>query len=83
MRMNTHAAAVIDKLGGPTAVAKLFRIRPPSVCKWRTGGIPKARVMYLELARAKELRGFDLAAATSKASRASDEQPRQRNHRPA
>lgn len=69
--MNTHAAAVIDKLGGTAAVAKLFRIRPPSVCKWRSEGIPKARVMYLEVARAKDLRGIDLAAATSKFSRGS------------
>lgn len=63
--MNTHAAAVIDKLGGTAAVAKLFRIRQPSVCKWRNAGIPKARIMYLEVARAKELRGIDLVAATS------------------
>jgi len=32
------------------AVAKLFRIKPPSVSGWRKNGIPSARMDYLMLA---------------------------------
>lgn len=41
---------IIDALGGTTAVARIFDIRPPSVTEWKTEGIPKARLMYLKLA---------------------------------
>lgn len=41
---------IIDRLGGTTAVARMFEIEPPSVSEWRTEGIPKARLMYLKLA---------------------------------
>lgn len=42
---------LIDALGGTSAVARLFDIKPPSVSNWRTVGIPKARLMYLRLSR--------------------------------
>ncbi|MEZ7524035.1 hypothetical protein [Burkholderia vietnamiensis] len=41
---------VIDRLGGTTAVARIFEIKPPSVHEWRTNGIPKGRLQYLRLA---------------------------------
>ena len=41
---------IIDSLGGTLAVAKLFRIKPPSVSGWRKNGIPSARMDYLMLA---------------------------------
>jgi hypothetical protein len=43
---------IIDALGGTSAVARLCEIRPPSVSGWLARGrIPKARLMYLKLAR--------------------------------
>lgn len=45
------ANAIIDALGGPTAVARLCKVKVPSVCEWRHNGIPQARLMYLQLAR--------------------------------
>lgn len=43
---------IIDALGGTSAVARLCEIKPPSVSEWRaTGSIPKARLMFLKLAR--------------------------------
>lgn len=39
----------IDTLGGATAVAALFDIRPQAVSQWRRDGIPRARRMYLAL----------------------------------
>lgn len=42
---------VIDAIGGTAAVARLCRVREPSVSKWRKTGIPSARRMYLELIR--------------------------------
>ena len=41
----------IDLLGGTNAVARLCKVRSPSVSKWRLTGIPKARRMILELKR--------------------------------
>jgi hypothetical protein len=41
---------IIDALGGTAAVARIFRIKAPSVSDWRNHGIPEARLMYLQLA---------------------------------
>ncbi|PJI53892.1 hypothetical protein CTI14_22170 [Methylobacterium radiotolerans] len=41
----------IDLLGGTNAVARLCKVRSPSVSKWRQKGIPMARKMFLELIR--------------------------------
>ena len=43
--------AVIDRLGGTTAVAHLCRTRPQAVSQWRRYGIPGARLDYLRLLR--------------------------------
>lgn len=46
------AGEVIDRLGGTYKTAKLFKVAPPSVSEWRANNsIPKARLMYLHLAR--------------------------------
>ncbi|WP_316150467.1 hypothetical protein [Cupriavidus sp. BIC8F] len=42
--------AIIDKLGGTSAVAQIFGIKPGSVSEWRHTGIPPARLMYIKLA---------------------------------
>jgi DNA-binding transcriptional regulator YdaS (Cro superfamily) len=38
---------MIDVLGGTTAVAKLLKVRPPSVHAWRTSGIPDDKLIRL------------------------------------
>lgn len=45
------AEAIIDALGGTSAVAAMFRppIRPASVSGWRRSGIPAARLHTLAL----------------------------------
>ena len=49
MNEKYDANEVIDRLGGTAAVAKMFRIRAPSVSEWRARNtIPKARLMFLE-----------------------------------
>ncbi|HIE0125281.1 TPA: hypothetical protein ACXI73_000333 [Stenotrophomonas maltophilia] len=45
------ASEIIDRLGGTTEVARICRIKPPSVSEWRTSGIPPARRQFLELLR--------------------------------
>lgn len=50
------AKAVIAELGGPTATARIFGIKPPSVMSWLEDGIPKARLMYLDVAYPKVMR---------------------------
>lgn len=40
---------VIDALGGTSVVAMLCDVTPAAVSQWRDGGIPKARLMYLQL----------------------------------
>ena len=43
---------IIDKLGGTAAVARLCQVEAPSVSEWRRRNeIPKARLMFLMLAR--------------------------------
>jgi len=41
------ASEIIDKLGGPTAVARLLNVKPPSVHAWRNGGIPDDKLIRL------------------------------------
>lgn len=45
------ASELIDLLGGTAEVARLCEVQPPSVSEWRHKGIPKARLMFLKLAR--------------------------------
>ena len=57
-------SAIIDRLGGTTAVATICRVKPPSVSEWRVSGIPPARRQYLELLRPD---AFDPKAMTQAA----------------
>ena len=45
------ASKIIDALGGTGEVARLCRVKSPSVSEWRVNGIPEAREMYLRLLR--------------------------------
>jgi hypothetical protein len=50
--MSEHPdAELITAMGGPVVVAGVFEIAPQAVSAWKRRGIPKARRMYLELAR--------------------------------
>lgn len=40
-------AEIIKLLGGPTAVARLLGIKPPSVHRWTETGIPELRLIEL------------------------------------
>lgn len=40
-------AEIIELLGGPTAVARMLGIKPPSVHGWLTEGIPEGRLRDL------------------------------------
>lgn len=46
-----NPSEIIDALGGTFRVAELCEVRPPSVSDWRKQGIPKARLMFLRIAR--------------------------------
>jgi hypothetical protein len=48
---NKFAVQVIDLIGGVSKTARLCEVKPPSVHEWKSRGIPKARLMYLRLAR--------------------------------
>ena len=48
---NKEACEIINALGGTTATADIFEIAPSSVSEWRRTGVPKARLMFLKLAR--------------------------------
>ena len=43
----------IQKLGGPSAVARMCNVTRSAVTQWKTDGIPDARRMYLELLHPK------------------------------
>ena len=42
---------IIDALGGTAETARICDVSMASVSEWRHKGIPKARLMYLELLR--------------------------------
>jgi hypothetical protein len=42
---------IIDALGGTSETARLCEVQPASVSEWRKTGIPKARMMFIRLAR--------------------------------
>ena len=67
--MNMFATQVIDTLGGTAVVSRIFKISMASVSVWKDEGIPEPRMMYLELAKRKQLRGIDLKAATAPRTR--------------
>lgn len=48
--MDHSDSPIIDRLGGNSALAKMFSISSQAVSKWRKEGIPEARRMYLKLA---------------------------------
>lgn len=52
--MTTIADAVIDHLGGTSAVAKLIEAPVSTVHSWRTIGIPSSRMAHLRLVAAAE-----------------------------
>lgn len=64
--MNTAATEIIERLGGTAKVSRLFGLAMPSVSDWKRDGIPPARVMFLKVAKKKELAGADLEAATAR-----------------
>lgn len=55
------ASEIIDRLGGTTEVARICRIKPPSVSEWRASGIPPARRQFLELLRPEAFAGSRVA----------------------
>lgn len=42
---------IIDDLGGTSKVAALCQVSLSAVSQWRESGIPKGRLMFLQLAR--------------------------------
>lgn len=50
---------IIDALGGTFRVAELCEVRPPSVSDWRKYGIPRARMMFLRIARPDVFKELD------------------------
>ncbi|MBH1830969.1 hypothetical protein I5W42_05760 [Stenotrophomonas maltophilia] len=59
---NLTASEIIDRLGGTSKVARICRIKPPSVSEWRASGIPPARRQFLELLRPEAFAGSLVAA---------------------
>jgi hypothetical protein len=44
--------AVVKRLGGTTRAAVFFEVTPSAVSQWkRRGSLPKAKVMYLRVAK--------------------------------
>ncbi len=55
------APEVIAVLGGPTAVGKLFDVRPNAVSQWKTRGFPPET--YVALMAALAEKGFSAPAS--------------------
>ena len=63
--MNQYAVQVIEALGGTAEVARMCKVRMPSVSDWKRDGIPAARMMFLSAVHAQTLQGIDIEAATA------------------
>lgn len=59
---------IIDALGGTFRVAELCEVRPPSVSDWRKYGIPRARMMFLRIARPEVFKELDAQGAKKTAA---------------
>lgn len=49
LRMDTHATAIIDALGGTSEVARDIEAPPSTVQSWKKIGIPQSRLAHLRL----------------------------------
>lgn len=54
-----NPSEIIDALGGTFRVAELCEVRPPSVSDWKKHGIPRARLMFLRIARPDVFQNLD------------------------
>lgn len=54
-----NASEIIEALGGTFRVAELCEVRPPSVSDWKKHGIPRARMMFLRVARPDVFKALD------------------------
>ena len=63
--MNLQASEIIESLGGTAEVSRIFNLSMPSVSDWKKTGIPRARMMFLEVAHSDALLGIDTVKATS------------------
>ncbi len=59
-----NPSAIIEALGGTFRVAELCEVRPPSVSEWKKQGIPRARMMFLRVARPDVFKTLDEGATT-------------------
>lgn len=46
-----NADMIIDRLGGTVKAAQLCDVSKAAVSQWRRNGIPKARLMFLRIAK--------------------------------
>jgi DNA-binding transcriptional regulator YdaS (Cro superfamily) len=80
--MTPTSSELIDKLGGPAAVAKMLGIKPPSVVGWRAHGIPADKLIRLApvcekmgIASRRELRPDDWQQIWPELAEASSDAP--------
>ncbi|WP_395602407.1 hypothetical protein AB4P97_08275 [Pseudomonas sp. A1230] len=59
---------IIDALGGTFRVAELCEVRPPSVSDWRKYGIPRARMMFLRIAKPDVFKALEAKASSKTAA---------------
>lgn len=59
---------IIDALGGTFRVAELCEVRPPSVSDWRKYGIPRARMMFLRIAKPEVFKALEAQTSNKTAA---------------
>lgn len=58
-----NPSEIIDALGGTFEVARICRIKPPSVSGWKVNGIPAARLDFLRLKFPRKFRELERLVA--------------------
>lgn len=71
--MNATPAQIIKALGGPAETARLCEISTAAVSQWHDNGIPKARLLFLKLARPDVFKQF--GEGTAKPRRRKEDRP--------
>ena len=59
-----NPSVIIDALGGTFRVAELCEVRPPSVSDRKKHGIPRARMMFLRVARPEVFQALEAERET-------------------
>lgn len=55
--LKEEVEAIVERLGGPSAVARMFKISDAAVQQWKVNGLPELRQLQISLSHPEALAG--------------------------